>query len=151
MASGLSVEEIQQSFLSPLLYPGLEEKLPPFNPPIPYSFLHLPLTVRDAPLILFFVKQFSIMHRLVTLAVQRGTSRNPVERAVWRYISDGDSGSLIHVLVTVLSLFGPSSQSYYETCLRKPKPKQQLECHNTTMWCVFNLPSPLLGSIISCP
>lgn len=49
---------------------------------------------RDARLILFFVIQVSIMHRVVSLAVQRGMTWNPVERAVWRHISDGDNGRL---------------------------------------------------------
>ncbi len=49
---------------------------------------------RDAPLILLFVIQASIMHKLVNLAVQRGMTWNPVERAVWSYISDGDNGKL---------------------------------------------------------
>lgn len=34
------------------------------------------------------------MHKLVNLAVQRGMTWNPVERAVSRYILDGDNGKL---------------------------------------------------------
>lgn len=69
-------------------YPSSLQRPPP--PPT-----HPPFTVnrRIALLILFFVIQASIMHKLVNLAVQRGVTWNPVERAVCGYISDDDCGN----------------------------------------------------------
>lgn len=34
------------------------------------------------------------MHKVVSLAVQRGMTWNPVEETVWKHLSDGDNGKL---------------------------------------------------------
>lgn len=83
----------------PIAFLGPREKLLPFSSPLPFTSFHLPSSpthspFTDPPLFLLLEIRTSIMHQLVNLAVQRGRTWNPVERAVWTYISDGDNGKL---------------------------------------------------------
>lgn len=68
---------------------------------------------QEAPLILLFVIQASIMHKLVNLAVQRGMTWNPAESAVSGYILDGDNGKLNACLGDC-----PVSHTHY--CVTRP-------------------------------
>lgn len=124
--------------LSPILSSGPGEKLSLFSF-IPHSICPRSQG-RHAPLILLFVIQASIMHKLVNLAVQRGMTWNPVERPVWRYIQGGDNGRLN----TRLS---DCPVSHSRSCVTRPrnhiithiweKPSQWLKCHKTPPWCIF--------------
>lgn len=69
------------------------------------------------------------MHKLVSLAVQRGMTWNPVEKTVWKYLSDGDNRKLNACLGACLV---PSTHPHIAII----KLRQQMNHHNTSV-CSF--------------
>lgn len=66
------------------------------------------------------------MHKLVSLAVQRGMTWNPVEKTVWKYLSDGDNRKLNACLSACRVAYTPH--------IAIIKPRKQMNHHNMTLY-----------------